>query len=353
MLVACDYDPVGNGRQIELAVSGLIAAGHRVSVVLVSSGGGLAARLQAVGAAVYVVNRRPAVRISVTFQVAEIIQNEQPQTVIGWSVETAIIVGSARFLTRPSHRSWRYIQHVSQPSLTKVEAAVVARADQIIVMGESVLQACERVDSLQPVRFVPPAAVAFNEMVDREELASQMGLDSNKKWTLCVAPLISQSRIDRLIWGFDQMAVARDDVEHIVIGSGKLLRRLQRRAWIEEVDASIHWFDHLSVLPSLLRHIQLILQSGCVAYGGCLLEGLSHGIPAVVIDTPPSRDVLGDSDAGILVATDPGSEFARRATELLENEELRTRCASAGKQRAEEMFNKEVFLANLLEILDQ
>ena len=50
MLVACDYDPVGNGRQIELAVSGLIAAGHRVSVVLVSSGGGLTTRLQAVGA---------------------------------------------------------------------------------------------------------------------------------------------------------------------------------------------------------------------------------------------------------------------------------------------------------------
>ena len=221
-----------------------------------------------------------------------------------------------------------------------VEAAIVGQADQIIVMEESALQACERVKSLQAIRFVPPAAVAFNEMVDREQLALQIGLDSNKKWTLCVAPLISQSRIDRLIWGFDQMAVACDDVEHIVVGSGKLLRRLQRRAWIEEVDASIHWFEHLPALPSLLRHIQLILQSGCVAYGGCLLEGLSHGIPAVVIDTPPSRDVLGDSDAGILVATDPGSEFARRATELLENEELRTRCASAGKQRAKEILTR-------------
>ena len=352
MLVACDYDPVGNGRQIELAVSGLIAAGHRVSVVLVSSGGGLTARLQAVGATSYVVNQRPAIRVSVTFQVAEIIRNEKPQAVIAWGVETAVIVGSARVLTRRSQRSWRYIQQVSQSSLTMIETAIVAQADQIIVMEESVLQACERVGSLQAIRFVPPAAVAFNEMVDREQLALQIGLDSNKKWTLCVAPLISQSSIDRLIWGFDQMAVARDDVEHIIVGSGKLLRRLQRRAWIEEVDASIHWFEHLPALPSLLRHAQLILQSGCVAYGGCLLEGLSHGIPAVVIDTPPSRDVLGESDAGILVATDPGSEFARRATELLENEELRMRCASAGKQRAKEMFNKETSLSKLLEVLD-
>jgi glycosyltransferase involved in cell wall biosynthesis len=82
-----------------------------------------------------------------------------------------------------------------------------------------------------------------------------------------------------------------------------------------------------------------------------LLEGLSHGIPAVVIDTPPSRDVLGDSGAGILVPTVPGSEFARRATELLENEELRTRCSSVGKQRAKEMFSKEASLFKLLEVL--
>ena len=348
MLVACDYDPVGNGRQIELAVTGLIAVGHRVCVVLVSSGGGLAARLQAVGARVYVVNRRAAIRLSVTSCVAEIIRNEQPQTVVGWSIETAIIVGSARVLTR---HPWRYIQHVSELSLTVLEAAIVARADEIIVTGESVVQASRGMKSLQSITYVPPAAVAFDEMVGRDQLASQIGLDPSKKWTLCVAPLVSKSRIDRLIWGFDQMAVARNDVEHIVVGTGQLLRRLQRRAWIEEVDTSIHWFEHLPILPSLLRHVQLILQSGCVAYGGCLLEGLSHGIPAVVIDTPPSRDVLGDSDAGILVPIVPGSEFARRATELLENEELQARCTSAGKQRAQEMFNKETSLSKLLEVL--
>ena len=42
-------------------------------------------------------------------------------------------------------------------------------------------------------------------------------LRSDKKWTLCVAPLISKSRIDRLIWGFDQMAVTHNGLEHIVV----------------------------------------------------------------------------------------------------------------------------------------
>jgi len=36
---------------------------------------------------------------------------------------------------------------------------------------------------------------------------------------------------------------------------------------------------------------------------------------------------------------------------LLENEGLRTRCTSAGKQRAQEIFNKETFLSKLLKVL--
>ena len=123
MMVACDYDPVGNGRQIELTVTGLIAVGHQVCVVLVSSGGGLAVRLQAAGTGVYVVNRRPDVSLSVISRVANIMQNEQPEAVVGWSIETAIIIGSTRVLTR---HSWRHIQHVSEPSLTVLEAVVVA-----------------------------------------------------------------------------------------------------------------------------------------------------------------------------------------------------------------------------------
>ena len=351
MLVAGDCGPVGNGRQIELAVSALIAVGHRVCVALVSSGGGLSTRLQAIGASVRVLNSKSSISLSVTAKVAEIIRNERPQTVIGWGVETAKIIGSAQFLTKFSRHSWQYIQHLSEPSLTVLQSVMVTQADKVIVTGESVWQACKKVPSLQSITFVPPAAVAFDETVDREQVASQIGLDPSKKWTLCVAPLISKSRIDKLIWGFDQMAVTNNSLEHIVVGRGQLLQRLQRRAWVEEVSDSIHWLKYLPALPSLFRHVELILQCGCVAYGGCLLEGLSHGIPAVTVDTPLSRDVIGDGDAGILVPPRPGSEFARRATELLENEELRTRCSLAGKQRAKEMFDKTSSLSKLLEVL--
>ena len=98
MLIASDYDPIGNGRQIEMAVASILAAGYRVCVVLVSSGCGLTLRLKRLGATVYGVSRRPAVHFSVISEVAATIRSEQPQVVIGWSIETAFIVGSLRLL---------------------------------------------------------------------------------------------------------------------------------------------------------------------------------------------------------------------------------------------------------------
>ena len=351
MVIASDYDPVGNGRQLEMAVAAILAAGYRVCVVLVSSGHGLAVRLKRLGAVVCDVSRRPAVHLSVTSEVAAIIRNELPQLVIGWSIETALIVGSLRMLLRRSRYSWRYIQQLSCPPRTMIEATMVAQADQVIVAGEWVLESSKRIRPLESICVVPPAAVAFDEMMDRDQLALKIGLNSKKIWTLCVAPLISTSRIDRLIWAFDQMAVAKNDVEHIVVGSGPLFQRLQRRAWVEEVDGSIHWFKNQPLLPFLFRHIELVLQPGEVAFGGCFLEGFAHGIPSVAIDTPQSHDMLGNSEAGILVPALPESEFARRAIEILENKNLQIHLGDVGQQRAGREFNKNVSASNLLESL--
>ena len=99
MLVAGDCVPVGNGRQIELAVAGLIAVGHRVAVALVSSGGSLSTRLQALGAGAH-----PEFKvIDKPFSDCEGCRHypeRAPQTVIGWGVETAGIICGAQVLTK-------------------------------------------------------------------------------------------------------------------------------------------------------------------------------------------------------------------------------------------------------------
>jgi len=85
-----------------------------------------------------------------------------------------------------------------------------------------------------------------------------------------------------------------------------------------------------------------------VAFGGCLLEGLAHGIPLVAIDTPESRSVIGDGDAGRLVPAVPESEFARRAIQLLEDRDLAAACTAAGRRRVAEWFDRQASAAGIV-----
>ena len=61
LLVVRGLDPVGTGRQVELAAAGLAAAGHEVAVALTSAGGSLGERLAHAGHAVHRVGPRPIV----------------------------------------------------------------------------------------------------------------------------------------------------------------------------------------------------------------------------------------------------------------------------------------------------
>ncbi|MFM8379976.1 MAG: hypothetical protein ACKOB1_11705 [Planctomycetia bacterium] len=58
-MVAPGLDPVGTGRQIELAAEAFLEAGWQVAVAVGSSGGSVPARLASRGFSVYSIGRRP------------------------------------------------------------------------------------------------------------------------------------------------------------------------------------------------------------------------------------------------------------------------------------------------------
>lgn len=353
LMVACEHDPVGVGRQIELAAAAFQAAGWQVTVAVLSSGGSLADRLGKAGTAVVRLSRRPRPDASAAFRLLATLQRERPVVVLGWGRETACPLAVARQCWRAAGLPpYRTLLRLDQPPQGWLETAAVAAADRLLVTAESVADRCRRSQAPGQIQLVPPAAAPFADVSNRERLATQLGLDPAKPWTLCVAPLVAESRLERLLWGIDQMGVARQDLEHILVGSGRLKPRLLRRARVEEIDGWLHWFDHLPCLPELLPQIQLVLQPGSVAYGGCLPEALAHGLPVVAVTSPESRDLLGDEGAGRLVPPVPESELARRAIQMLEDREQADACATAARTRAATVFAVQPALAALVEAVE-
>ena len=346
LMVACEHDPVGTGRQIELTAVALRDAGWRVLVACVSAGGSLASRLVEAGIEVSRLSHRPQPDASALPRLLGLIRRERPAVVLGWGRETLPAVAATRLLASAGGlQRWRHLHLLSQPPRGRVEIAAARAADGLLVTADSIAGACGALGLASRTTVVPPAAASFSERGERSQLAVRLGLDPAKPWMLCVAPLVAPSRLERLLWGIDQMGVVRQDVEYVIVGRGRLRRRLQRRARVEEVDGWLHWFDQLPCLPELVPHVQVLFQPGSVAYGGCLPEGLAHGIPAVVTDSAEYRELLGDDEAGRLVPTVPESEFARRAIELLENKQAADACREAARKRVASIFEPTKSLA--------
>lgn len=349
LLVSADAPAVGSGRQLELAAVALQAAGWRIRLVLLTTGGSLASRLKATGVVVEQLGRRPIVDAAVVPRLVELCRRLPPAAVLAWGRPAAVPVAAARLIScRLGLGNWRHYQWLAQPAGPGLEAAAVRTADKVLVTAEWVADGWRTAASAGPLAVVPPAAAALTSHGSREQLAESLGIEPTRRWTLTVAPLVAASRLERLLWAIDQMGVVRNDLTHIIVGTGPLAGRLARRAWIEKLTERVHFFDKLDCFSELLPQVDLIMQPGRVPLGGCLLEGLAHGIPLVAVDTPESREVIGDNGAGRLVPAVPESELARRAIQLLEDNELAAACVAAGSRRVAERFDPPASAAALV-----
>ena len=349
LLVSADAPAVGSGRQLELATVALREAGWRVRLALLTTGGSLAGRLKANGVAVERIGRRPIIDAAVVPRLVGLCRRRAPALVLAWGRPAAVPVAAARLVSRRlGLGSWQHCQWLAQPPRPGPEAFAVRAADRVLVTAEWLANDHGLAAVAGRLAVVPPAAVALTSHGDRERLAVSLGLDAARQWTLTVARLVAASRLDRLLWAIDQMGVVRDDLAHIIVGAGPLGRRLARRASVQLIAGRVHFFDQLDCLPELLPQVDLIMQPGRVPLGGCLLEGLSQGIPLVAVDTPESRSVIGNNEAGRLVPAVPESELGRWAIQLLEDRDLAAACTAAGSRRAAELFDPQAFAAALV-----
>jgi len=78
-----------------------------------------------------------------------------------------------------------------------------------------------------------------------------------------------------------------------------------------------------------------------------LVEAMASGLPCVAFESEAHRDVLGDTGAGFLCATQ--AEMIQRVAELVDSSELRRRMGEAGRAAAAERFSEQVFARRLLQ----
>ena len=299
LMMVRGLDPVGAGRQVEIVAEGFRQAGWDVQVAVTTSGGAVPARLAQAGFVVHSIGTRECVDLAVGARLVRLARRLRPSVIHSWGRSQALLVGWARPLLHES----RIVCHLA----------------------------------------IGP----------REQMAGRLGLRAESPWTLCVAPLVAESRLERLLWGIDQLDVVHRGVEHVLVGAGPLRGRLLRRARVQQLSERLHVIPHCDFLPDLLPQVRLVWQSGSVAYGGAILDAMPLGIPAVAVASDAARQLIVDDQTGRIVPAEPGSEFPRRAMNVIEDAPLAARYAAAAQARAAEHFSIAVSIPRHIEAVQR
>lgn len=344
-------DPVGTGRQAELLAGRLAASGRDVHVAMTSLGGSLAPRLRAAGVAVHIVGRRPSPDAAAGVRLAGLARRLGAGTLVTFGRRQLAMAVVARWAL-PRLRT---IARVAVP-IRRGAGRVGARAvDRVVASSEAVAESCRRLGvEERRICVVPPGIVADEgAALPRELVARRIGLDPTCEWTLSVTPLVAEARLERLIWGIDQLGVVRKGMQHVLVGDGPQARRLWRRARVQELAERIFVAPHCDVVPDLLGQVKYVWQSGVTAYGGVVLDAMARGVPALAVESDSARQLIAQGETGWIVPPLPESEFPRRAFTLLERPEQAARFGAAARVRAAEVFPVERMLAGFAAAIDE
>ena len=350
LLVVRGLDPVGTGRLVEVAAEGLAAAGHAVRIAVTSVGGSSPERLAESGFAVHRLGGRPVGDVAATLRLANLVRRLRPAVILGFGrSQLARVAIASRLPPRCRGVAW-----LGLPPRGWTEAAALRRLDGVIAASPAVADACRRAGVREGrLACVPPGVVADpGAGLAREELAGRLGLDPAKRWTLAVAPLEPRAHLARLVWAIDQLGVVRRDLQHLLVGAGPLADQVRRRARVHELAERLFMMPACDLLPDLLGQVALVWQSGEVALGGAILDGMARGVPAVAVQGDAVRQLIAADETGRIVPPLPESEFPRRAFGILEDEPLARRYGEAAARRAVEAFPPEPFVAGLRAALE-
>lgn len=158
LLVARGADPVGTGREVEVAATSLAAFGGQVHVAFTSVVGSLSGRLAARGVAVHELGRRSQPDAAVIGRLVKLIRLVQPGTVLTFGRPQAVASAVALPFARIAGRRPRLVCRVAVAPQGLRKAWAVTRADRVIASSESVAEACRkagvarhRLDIIEPI----------------------------------------------------------------------------------------------------------------------------------------------------------------------------------------------------------
>lgn len=172
--------------------------------------------------------------------------------------------------------------------------------------------------------------------LSREELH----ICSNTKVVVIVANLRPVKGIDVLLKAISLVCKQRDDVKVLIVGEGDEKRDLMVLAHQLGLKDTIKFLGRRNDIPDLLAMSDLgVLSSHTEGMSNSIIEYMMAGLPVVCTDVGASRELIVNSENGIIVPPNDSQQMAWAILKILDSDELRLRMGDLSKKRASELFH--------------
>lgn len=174
----------------------------------------------------------------------------------------------------------------------------------------------------------------------REKLLKELELPRDAKLIGHVGRLAKQKRVDDLVWAIQLLRQADERACLLIIGDGPERDALIQRVEAFECHKHVRFLGHRSDAARLLSLLDVYwLGSDFEGMSNSLMEAMAAGVPVVVTDIPPNRELVQHDRQGYLVNVGDGVGFAQFTNRLIQNEDLARQFGDAGRLRMEHEFS--------------
>jgi glycosyltransferase involved in cell wall biosynthesis len=160
--------------------------------------------------------------------------------------------------------------------------------------------------------------------------------DLGSKIVLAAGRLVSQKGFDLLILAFAQVAAKHPDWRLQICGRGKMQAPLQKMIEAHGLTNTVTMVPPVKDMGAMLAKASVFaLSSRFEGFPLVLLEAMSKAMGVVSFNCPTGpADIIDDHRNGVLVPAEDVDALAAGLLELVEDEELRRRCAAAAFETA-------------------